>query len=281
MSDENQKPPNDNRQRQNGGQDPQLNWRGLILFAVAFALIGGAFLFRGNNFAQTEQIQYPRFIELVKEGKILSTADAPLQLVVEEGRNTQYFECKAKLPSPTTGEETPVAFRTPIFTQFNGSEIEKALAEAGITPAISPKSDLLASAVVSFLPIVLFLVILYFFFRSQIKMAGKGALNFGKSKARMLSKDKNRITFKDVAGVEEAKDEVQELVEFLKDPKKFQKLGGRIPKGILMVGSPGTGKTLLARAIAGEADVPFFSISGSDFVEMFVGVGASRVRDMF
>jgi cell division protease FtsH len=97
----------------------------------------------------------------------------------------------------------------------------------------------------------------------------------------MLSKEKNRITFKDVAGVEEAKEEVSELVDFLKDPKKFQKLGGRIPKGVLMVGAPGTGKTLLARAIAGEADVPFFSISGSDFVEMFVGVGASRVRDMF
>ena len=97
----------------------------------------------------------------------------------------------------------------------------------------------------------------------------------------MLARDKNKITFKDVAGVEEAKDEVQELVEFLRDPKKFQKLGGRIPKGVLLVGPPGTGKTLLARAIAGEADVPFFSISGSDFVEMFVGVGASRVRDMF
>ncbi len=112
-------------------------------------------------------------------------------------------------------------------------------------------------------------------------MAGKGALNFGKSKARMLARDKNKVTFKDVAGVEEAKEEVQEIVEFLRDPKKFQKLGGRIPKGVLMVGPPGTGKTLLARAIAGEADVPFFSISGSDFVEMFVGVGASRVRDMF
>ena len=97
----------------------------------------------------------------------------------------------------------------------------------------------------------------------------------------MLARDKNKVTFKDVAGVEEAKEEVQEIVEFLRDPKKFQKLGGRIPKGVLMVGPPGTGKTLLARAIAGEADVPFFSISGSDFVEMFVGVGASRVRDMF
>ena len=124
-------------------------------------------------------------------------------------------------------------------------------------------------------------MILYLLFRQQIRMAGKGAMNFGKSKARMMARDKNKITFKDVAGVDEAKDEVQELVEFLKDPKRFQKLGGRIPKGVLMIGSPGTGKTLLARAIAGEADVPFFSISGSDFVEMFVGVGASRVRDMF
>ncbi len=112
-------------------------------------------------------------------------------------------------------------------------------------------------------------------------MAGKGALSFGKSKARMLSKEKNRTTFMDVAGVVDAKEDVSELVEFLKDPKKFQKLGGRIPKGILMIGAPGTGKTLLAKAIAGEADASFFSISGSDFVEMFVGVGASRVRDMF
>jgi cell division protease FtsH len=131
------------------------------------------------------------------------------------------------------------------------------------------------------LPIALILGVIYFFIIRQIKMAGKGALSFGKSRARMLNKDRNKITFKDVAGVEEAKEEVSELVEFLKDPKKFQKLGGRIPKGILMVGAPGTGKTLLAKAIAGEADASFFSISGSDFVEMFVGVGASRVRDMF
>jgi len=281
MSEENQKPPNDNRQRPGGGNDPQMNWKGLVLFAVALALFGGVFLFRGNNFAQSEPIPYPKFIELVKTGKIVNTADSPLELVVEEGRNTQYFEGKIKQKSKTTGEEITVPFRTPVFISFNGSEIQKALADAGITPSTVPKSDYFASAVVQFIPILLFLVILYFFFRSQIKMAGKGALNFGKSKARMMSKEKNRITFKDVAGVEEAKDEVQELVEFLKDPKRFQKLGGRIPKGILMVGAPGTGKTLLARAIAGEADVPFFSISGSDFVEMFVGVGASRVRDMF
>jgi cell division protease FtsH len=124
-------------------------------------------------------------------------------------------------------------------------------------------------------------VLLWFFFIRQIKMAGKGALSFGRSKARLLAKDRNKITFKEVAGVDEAIEEVSELVEFLKDPKKFQRLGGRIPKGVLMVGAPGTGKTLLAKAIAGEADASFFSISGSDFVEMFVGVGASRVRDMF
>ncbi|MCD8533796.1 MAG: ATP-dependent zinc metalloprotease FtsH [Verrucomicrobia bacterium] len=130
-------------------------------------------------------------------------------------------------------------------------------------------------------PFLLLAFIIYFFFIRQIKMAGKGAMSFGKSRAKMLSRDKNKITFKDVAGVDEAKEEVGEIVDFLKDPRKFQRLGGRIPKGILMVGAPGTGKTLLAKAIAGEADASFFSISGSDFVEMFVGVGASRVRDMF
>ena len=130
-------------------------------------------------------------------------------------------------------------------------------------------------------PFVILAVLFWFFFIRQIKAAGRGALSFGKSKARMLAKERNKTTFKDVAGVEEAMEEVSELVEFLKDPKKFQRLGGRIPKGVLMIGPPGTGKTLLAKAIAGEADAAFFSISGSDFVEMFVGVGASRVRDMF
>ncbi len=137
------------------------------------------------------------------------------------------------------------------------------------------------SFMVSILPIIVIAALIWFFFIRQIKMAGKGALSFGKSKARLLAKERNKTTFKDVAGIEEAIEEVSELVEFLKDPKKFQRLGGRIPKGVLMIGPPGTGKTLLAKAIAGEADAAFFSISGSDFVEMFVGVGASRVRDMF
>src|SRR5207344_634338 len=155
-----------------------------------------------------------------------------------------------------------------------------ALIESGKFKSV-PANNIMLNVVVQLLPFLIIGFLIYFFFIRQIKMAGKGALSFGKSKARMLAKEKNKTTFKDVAGVEEAKEEVSELVEFLKDPKKFQKLGGRIPKGILMVGAPGTGKTLLAKAIAGEADAAFFSISGSDFVEMFVGVGASRVRDMF
>lgn len=276
---ENPRQPNQNKGGNN--PDPQLNWRGLILFAVAFALITGAFLFRGGTFSQTEEITYSRFLTLLEEGRIVATPERPFEIVVEEGRKTESLQGYYLRPATTDADQQFVHFRVPVFMQFNGRELERKLEEAGINYSIKPESNLLASALIGFLPILLFLVILYFFFRSQIRMAGKGALNFGKSKARMLAREKNKITFKDVAGVEEAKEEVSELVEFLKDPKKFQKLGGRIPKGVLMVGPPGTGKTLIARAIAGEADVPFFSISGSDFVEMFVGVGASRVRDMF
>jgi cell division protease FtsH len=158
-------------------------------------------------------------------------------------------------------------------------ELEQTLLQQGLKTA-KPNTVLL-NVIVGLLPFLLLIALIYFFFVRQIRMAGKGAMSFGKSKARMLTKDKNKTTFKDVAGVEEAEEEVSELVDFLKDPRKFQRLGGRIPKGILMVGPPGTGKTLLAKAIAGEADASFFNISGSDFVEMFVGVGASRVRDMF
>ena len=144
------------------------------------------------------------------------------------------------------------------------------------------KNSFWAHAFISWFPILLLLGIwIYFMRQMQGGAGGRGALSFGKSRARLLNEDQVKITFNDVAGVEEAKEEVVELVEFLRDPAKFQKLGGKIPRGVLMVGSPGTGKTLLAKAIAGEAQVPFFTISGSDFVEMFVGVGASRVRDMF
>ena len=180
-------------------------------------------------------------------------------------------------PTNNQGAVTkPIPFRVKTLLT---EELAEGLLAEGFQEA--EPNTLLMSVFVTILPILLVAFLVYFFFIRQIKMAGKGALSFGKSKARLLSKEKNRTTFKDVAGVDEAKEEVSELVEFLKDPKKFQKLGGRIPKGILMIGAPGTGKTLLAKAIAGEADASFFSISGSDFVEMFVGVGASRVRDMF
>jgi cell division protease FtsH len=143
------------------------------------------------------------------------------------------------------------------------------------------QSDFLPALLSSLLPLLLFIGLIWFLISRQMKNAGGGALSFGKSRAKMLTKDRNKVTFNDVAGVQEAKEELCEIIEFLSDPKKFQKLGGRIPKGVLLVGPPGTGKTLLAKSVAGEADVPFFTISGSDFVEMFVGVGASRVRDLF
>ncbi|MGZ5024161.1 MAG: ATP-dependent zinc metalloprotease FtsH [Chthoniobacterales bacterium] len=271
---------NSKKENKSGGNEPSFNWRGVVLIAIAFALIGLAVLFRGNAYGNVEDVPYNRFLELLENKQIANDKNYPLQLVVEEGRPTQtlrgYYIKQGVGPNPAQ----QVPFRTTIFLNYN-TNLQEKLSESGIQPAIKMDSNVLGQTLISFVPIAVFLVILYLLFRQQIRMAGKGALNFGKSKARMLARDKNKITFKDVAGVEEAKDEVTELVEFLRDPKKFQKLGGRIPKGVLLVGPPGTGKTLLARAIAGEADVPFFSISGSDFVEMFVGVGASRVRDMF
>ncbi len=271
--------PDRNSSRDNKrNNEPNFNWRGIVLIAIAFGLIGMALLVRNGGYQNVEDVPYNRFIELLDNKQIISDKNLPVTLLVQEGQPTRaligYYR------KQTAGAEQAVKFRTTVDLNFS-PDLEKRLSAAGIQPAIRTESNLFAQTVLSFLPIALFLLVLYFLFRQQIRMAGKGALNFGKSKARMLARDKNKITFRDVAGVEEAKDEVQELVEFLRDPKKFQKLGGRIPKGVLLVGPPGTGKTLLARAIAGEADVPFFSISGSDFVEMFVGVGASRVRDMF
>jgi len=152
--------------------------------------------------------------------------------------------------------------------------------EVAVTFEKEDGSPFWSSAAVTILPMIFLLGMFYLFMR-QLQAGGGKAMSFGKSRAKLLSESQNKVTFQDVAGIDEAKDEIEEIIAFLKDPKKFQKLGGRIPKGVLMMGPPGTGKTLLAKAIAGEAGVPFFSISGSDFVEMFVGVGASRVRDLF
>ena len=168
-----------------------------------------------------------------------------------------------------------------VNAEFPG-KLTDAIADANIPYQVKSKdeSSIWPQVLVWWLPMLL-LIGIFFLFMRQLQSGGGKAMSFGKSKAKLLSDHQNRVTFKDVAGIEEAKDEVEEIIAFLKDPKKFTRLGGRIPKGVLMMGPPGTGKTLLARAIAGEAGVPFFSISGSDFVEMFVGVGASRVRDLF
>jgi cell division protease FtsH len=242
-----------------------LVWIGIMALITVLWKVGGSFD------TKYRKIDYKQFVSLVESNLIAKG------IISYNPQSENLREVTGKFwERASTGERTEVPFRLEIRLL---PELEKKLLDAGFD-TVAPNT-LLLGIVYSLLPIVLVAALLWFFFIRQIKMAGKGALSFGKSRARMLNREKNRTTFKDVAGVDEAKDEVSELVEFLKDPKKFQKLGGRIPKGILMVGAPGTGKTLLAKAIAGEADAAFFSISGSDFVEMFVGVGASRVRDMF
>jgi cell division protease FtsH len=188
----------------------------------------------------------------------------------------------AKLPVnglPEVKDEQLLPFEVETSMYLLDTELNELIKDSGVQ--YLRNTDMFGRIVLTFLPVLLIILLLFFLFRQQMKAAGRGAMSFGKSKARLLTRDHNKVTFKDVAGIQEAKEELWEIVDFLRDPRKFQKLGGSIPKGVLMVGPPGTGKTLLARAIAGEADVPFFSISGSDFVEMFVGVGASRVRDMF
>jgi cell division protease FtsH len=270
MSDEN-KDKNAGKDRKPGEvKVPPRNW---LIWTIILVAIPVVIFFRTkteNNYNIVSRQTLEKWLESNEkiEGKIYNPPPQSSVLSDVTGR--------VWLTNATGEASPPMAFR--IKTRVT-DELYERLLDKGFQEA--EPNTLLMSIFVTVLPILLVAFLVYFFFIRQIKMAGKGALSFGKSKARLLSKEKNRTTFKDVAGVDEAKEEVSELVEFLKDPKKFQKLGGRIPKGILMIGAPGTGKTLLAKAIAGEADASFFSISGSDFVEMFVGVGASRVRDMF
>ena len=213
-----------------------------------------------NRQVATGAVEYSQFIEEVKAGRISK--------VVMEGRTLK----------ATTSEGKRITSYAPPDLWLVSD-----LLKSGVKIEAKPEEEpsFLMNLFVSWFPMLLLIGVWVFFMR-QMQGGGKGgAFSFGKSRARMTDEAQNTITFADVAGCDEAKEEVQELVDFLRDPSKFQKLGGRIPKGVLMVGNPGTGKTLLAKAIAGEAKVPFFSISGSDFVEMFVGVGAARVRDMF
>ncbi len=235
--------------------------KNLILWLVIAMVLMAVF----NNFAPREtarnqKIEYSTFLQEVKEGRI--------KRVTIEGKNI-YAE--------TTSGQSLMTY-SPDDRGLVGDLIESGV-QIEARPEEAP--SIFTQILVHWFPLLLIIGVWIYLMRQMQGGGGRGALSFGKSRARMLTEETNKITFEDVAGVEEAKEEVGELVEFLRDPSKFQKLGGRIPRGVLMTGSPGTGKTLLAKAIAGEAKVPFFSISGSDFVEMFVGVGASRVRDMF
>ncbi len=205
-----------------------------------------------------------------------SQSFSEFMLAVENGSVARVTITGNEITGTTKANEP---FRTYAPAQFEG--LANRLHERGVAiTAKEPTTSPWAALLYSWAPILL-MIGFWIFFMRQMQSGGNKALSFGKSKAKLSSSAQKKVTFKDVAGVDEAKDELQEIIEFLREPQKFQKLGGRIPKGVLLMGPPGTGKTLLARAVAGEANVPFFSISGSDFVEMFVGVGASRVRDLF
>jgi cell division protease FtsH len=269
MSDDNKNRENDKTPKKSG--EFRVPPRTMIVWIAILGGITLLMLFKDRMESPSEGIKQTKFMQLVESNQIVSAT------INYNPQGTYLREITGKYLKNPSDPKSETSFQAKVVLY---PELEKKLVNL---PQFEPRepNTMLFSFMLSILPIIVIAALIWFFFIRQIKMAGKGALSFGKSKARLLAKERNKTTFKDVAGVEEAIQEVSELVEFLKDPKKFQRLGGRIPKGVLMIGPPGTGKTLLAKAIAGEADAAFFSISGSDFVEMFVGVGASRVRDMF
>jgi len=239
-----------------------MNFRNLVMWAIiVFLTIGLYNMFKHpQNIQQKNDISFSEFLKEVDNGRVaqVNIEGNNISGILSDGKN---------------------------FTTYapNDPNLVEKLSNKGVGITATPTEDKMPSllgVLLSWFPMLL-LIGVWIFFMRQMQGGKGGAMGFGKSKAKLMSDSKKKVTFPDVAGIQEAKEEVQEVVEFLKDPRKFMRLGGKIPKGVLLVGSPGTGKTLLAKAIAGEADVPFFTISGSDFVEMFVGVGASRVRDMF
>lgn len=238
------------------------NYRSIMVLGIIAVLLITMFtLFNGGNQQVVKgELSYSDFLSKVDKNEIVSVAI--------EGNN---------LTGTTLGKEVYKSYAP------KDSGLIKKLEDKNVAISVKPESTgngFFANLLFSLLPILLLVGVMVFLMR-QMQGGSRGAMGFGKSKAKLLTEAHGRVTFKDVAGVEEAKQDLEEIVEFLREPQKFQRLGGRIPRGVLLVGPPGTGKTLLARSVAGEANVPFFTISGSDFVEMFVGVGASRVRDMF
>ena len=237
--------------------------KNLILWLVIAVVLMSVFQSFTPGGANEQQVDYTRFIQDVRQGQIREASVDRNGVIKGIKRSGENFVA--------------------VIPGGYDSDLINDLVKQGVkaTGEMPEEPSILTSIFISWFPMLLLIGVWIFFMRQMQGGGGKGAMSFGKSKARLLGEDQIKTTFADVAGCDEAKEEVSELVDYLKDPSKFQKLGGRIPSGVLMVGQPGTGKTLLAKAIAGEAKVPFFTISGSDFVEMFVGVGASRVRDMF
>ena len=240
-----------------------MNFRNILMWGLIVLLSIGLFnIFQNPNRADSvsNKIPFSKFLEEVDSGRVME--------VEIQGNNI----------NGTLSDGTKFNTYSPNYPELVGK-----LSERNVSIVASPQEDKMPSlfgVLLSWFPMLL-LIGVWIFFMRQMQGGRGGAMGFGRSKAKLLTEAHGKVTFNDVAGIEEAKEEVEEIVEFLKDPKKFRRLGGKIPKGALLIGPPGTGKTLLAKAIAGEANVPFFTISGSDFVEMFVGVGASRVRDMF
>ncbi|THD66185.1 ATP-dependent zinc metalloprotease FtsH [Phenylobacterium sp.] len=239
-----------------------MNLRNLAIWGVIVVVLIGLYSMvtgGGQKGANAGEITYSQLLSKVNSGQVRTAEIRGSQVIVTDNTNKSFTA----------------------VTPNNQDELVRRLEGQGANISVKAAGGMtLVGFLLQSLPVLL-LIGVWIFFMRQMQGGARGAMGFGKSKARLLTENKNRVTFDDVAGVEEAKEEVVEIVDFLKDPQKFQRLGGKIPKGALLIGPPGTGKTLLARAIAGEAGVPFFTISGSDFVEMFVGVGASRVRDMF
>ncbi len=234
----------------------------LLLLIVVLAI--AIFKMNDTTKPKVETLQYSDFLRKVAEQKVKAVA-------IVNGK---------KISGTYTKGEKAYIFETII--PYEDPELIKNLLAAKVEVKGEEADDnLFLKGLLNFLPWLFFFGLIWFFMIRQIQSTGNKAMSFGKSRARLNPETRNKVTFADVAGVDEAKEELGEVIDFLKEPKKFSNIGAKIPKGVLLMGPPGTGKTLLARAIAGEAGVPFFSISGSDFVEMFVGVGASRVRDLF
>ncbi len=282
-----------------GGPREPRNWRRpvVVWILLAVLLISVVQVFRSDPKANLSfgasaekpltQMDFWQRVEAGRltdaAGRVAGNSALPEVTLVRDGSGNTYLEGAWDVTPQAPAADGKAPKPKPFTLNFLGvSDLETRLAAAGVRTVQENRSNWFASALLSVLPLLLILLLMHFLFLRQVRGAqGGNPFEFGKSRARQMNKEEAKVRFKDVAGVDEAKEEVQEIVEFLKDPKRFETLGGKVPKGVLLMGPPGTGKTLLAKAIAGEADVPFFSISGSDFVEMFVGVGASRVRDMF